>query len=226
MRKGRLVALDMRLYALIDPEHSGGNDIAELARQVAEGGATLLQMRDKRSGTRVMIEHAARIRAMVAPLRRPFIVNDRVDVALACGADGVHLGEEDMRAEDARRLLGRTAVIGLSLKSDTEAESAPLAIVDYVGIGGVFATTSKQNTAPPIGIAGLARLAAIVRRRAPALPVCAIAGITADNASQAIAAGADGVAVISALAQESNPKAAARRMRVAIDAALAERDRR
>jgi thiamine-phosphate pyrophosphorylase len=215
--------LDIRLYALVDPERSGGHDVAELAREVAQGGATMVQLRDKRGSTRAMVEDAVRIKASLAPYQVAFLVNDRVDVALACGADGVHLGQEDMPVQDARRLLGGKAIIGLSIQTGAQAENAPLDAIDYLGIGGVFATVSKTNAAPPIGIAGLTRICRTVRRREPRLALCAIAGITLDNASQAIAAGADGVAVISALAQESNPQCAARAMREAVDAALAAR---
>jgi thiamine-phosphate pyrophosphorylase len=172
-----------------------------------------------------MVDRARDIKAALNAFQVPLLINDRVDVALVCGADGVHVGQEDMAIEDARRLLGRAAIIGLSIKTATQAEAAPLDNLDYVGVGGVFATSSKENPAPPIGVAGLARIADIVRRRAPRFPLCGIAGITLDNASHVIAAGADGVAVISALSLDSNPQAAARKMRGVVDAALAERGR-
>jgi thiamine-phosphate pyrophosphorylase len=217
------MAVDLRLYALIDPEHAGGHDVVELARLVAQGGATLVQLRDKRSATRRMVERARDIRTALAAFEVPLLINDRVDVALACGAVGVHVGQDDMAVEDARRLLGRQSIIGLSVKTAAQAQVAPLDVVDYVGVGGVFATSSKENPAPPVGIAGLARIADIVRRRAPRFPLCGIAGITVDNAAHVIAAGADGVAVISALSLDRDPQAAARRMRAVVDAALAER---
>src|SRR5882672_11925214 len=106
--------VDLRLYALVDPEHAGGHALADLARLVAQGGATLVQLRDKRSETRRMVEHARAIKAALAPFNVPLLINDRVDVALASGADGVHVGQTDMAVEDARRLLGSDAVIGLS----------------------------------------------------------------------------------------------------------------
>ena len=217
------MTVDLRVYALVDPEHAGGHDLADLARQVALGGATLVQLRDKRSDTRPMVERARAIKAVLAPLGVPLLINDRVDVALASGADGVHVGQSDMVVEDARRLLGREAIIGLSIKTVAQAEAAPIELLDYVGIGGVFATSSKDNTAAPIGPAGLARIAAIFRRRAPTFPLCGIAGIDATNAADAIAAGADGVAVISALALARDPRAAARDLRGVVDKALAVR---
>jgi thiamine-phosphate pyrophosphorylase len=135
----------------------------------------------------------------------------------------VHLGQDDMKMEDARRLLGPSSIIGLSIKTVAEAEEAPVELLDYVGIGGVFATSSKDNPAPPIGVAGLARIIEAVRRRAPNLPACGIAGITLDNAADTIAAGADGVAVISAISLQSDPRAAAQKLRMAVDSALAKR---
>jgi thiamine-phosphate pyrophosphorylase len=218
-----MMPVDLRLYALIDPAHAGGHDVVELARLVAQGGATMVQLRDKRSATRLMVERARDIRASLAALAVPLLINDRIDVALACGADGVHVGQQDMAVADARRLLGRQAIIGLSISTAAQAEAAPLELVDYIGVGGVFATSSKENAAPPIGVAGFACIADIVRRRAPGLPLCGIAGITMDNAAHTVAAGADGVAVISALSLDRDPQVAARGMRAVVDAALARR---
>jgi thiamine-phosphate pyrophosphorylase len=214
------MTVDLRVYALVDPEHAGGHALADLARLVAHGGATLVQLRDKRSETRRMVEHARAIKAALAPFNIPLLINDRVDVALACGADGVHVGQGDMAVDDARRLLGRDAIIGLSIKTTAQAEAAPVDILDYVGVGGVFATTSKDNTSAPIGTAGLARIADILRRRVPGFPVCGIAGIDASNAADVIAAGADGVAVISALSLKPDPQAAARELRRIVDTAI------
>ncbi len=220
------MSIDVRLYALLDPERAGGRDLAELARLVALGGATLVQLRDKSSETRRMVERARTIKAALARFRIPLLINDRVDVALACGADGVHVGQDDMAVEDARRLLGRGAILGLSIKTVAEAEAAPLELLDYVGIGGIFETSSKHNPDPPIGPDGLARIAASLRRRAARFPLCAIAGIDASNAAAAIAAGADGVAVISALSLARDPQAAAQALRGAVDEALARREGR
>ena len=151
------------------------------------------------------------------------MVNDRVDVVLAAGADGVHLGPDDMTARDARRLLGPDAIIGLSIKTVEEAHTAPLELIDYAGIGGVYATLSKLQKSAPIGPEGFARIAAELRRRKPALPLCGIAGIDASNAGAVIAAGADGVAVISALSLAPDPAAAARALCDIVDGMLAKR---
>jgi thiamine-phosphate pyrophosphorylase len=217
------MSTDLRLYALVDPERAGGRDLAELAGLVARGGATLVQLRDKHGSTRAMVETARAIKRSLAPLGVPLLINDRVDVALAADADGVHLGHDDMTIEDARLLLGTNAIIGLSVKTHDQAARAPVEHLDYVCIGGVFATSSKDNPDPPIGLPGLQSIFAVMRGRDPDLPIGAIAGIDAANAGAAVAAGADGVAVISALSLAGDPQAAARGLREIVDAALAKR---
>lgn len=217
------MSVDLRLYALIDPQRANGRDLASLARLVAEGGATLVQLRDKTSSTRRLIEEARAIGAMLTGTGVPFLVNDRVDVALAAKANGVHIGWDDIQPPDARLLLGSSAIIGLSIKTMQQAQHAPLEHLDYVCIGGVYETMSKDNPDPPIGSEGLRAIATAIRKRAPRIPIGAIAGIDESNAPNAIAAGADGVAVISALSMTPDPKAAARNMRAVIDAALAKR---
>ena len=214
--------VDLRLYALIDPAVAGGRTLADLAARIADS-ATLVQLRDKHGSTRVMLEEARALTAVLAPLDIPLIINDRVDVALAAEADGVHIGQDDMSAADARLLLGRTAIIGLSVKTVQQAHDAPLEYLDYVAIGGVYGTSSKDNTAAPIGLAGLREIVRIIRARDAKCPICAIAGITEGNAAEVIAAGADGVAVISALSLATDPGAAARSLRAVIDDALARR---
>jgi len=215
--------VDLRLNAIVDPERAGGRDLAELARLCAEGGATLIQLRDKLSETRAMIATARAIKKALTPLRVPLVINDRVDVALASGADGVHVGQDDMTVEDARKILGRDAIVGLSIKTVSEADAAPVELLDYVGSGGVYVTLSKKQKSAPIGPDGLARVIDALHRRAPQLPVCGIAGIDAANAGPVIAAGAAGVAVISALSLAPDPAAASRALRQVVDAALAKR---
>ncbi len=180
-----------------------------------------MQLRDKHGTTRAMIEEAKAIKAALPDV--PLLINDRVDVALAAEADGVHVGWDDMEAGEARLLLGKSAIIGLSLKTVAQANAAPLEHLDYVAIGGVFATRSKDNPDAPVGLAGLREIAAVVRKRAPRMPITAIAGIDGSNAADVIAAGADGVAVISALSLAPDPKAAAQELRGIIDRALAQR---
>jgi thiamine-phosphate pyrophosphorylase len=128
-----------------------------------------------------------------------------------------------MPVAEVRRLLGGDAIIGLSIKTDEQARHAPLDLLDYVAIGGVFATVSKDNPDPPVGVDGLRRIAQIIRARAPGFPVCAIAGIDTGNAASVVAAGADGVAVISALSRGGEPSQTAAQLRDAVDSALKQR---
>jgi len=213
------MTVDVRLNAIVDPERANGRPLAELARMVVAGGATLIQLRDKHGTTRRMIDEARAIKAALAGTGVPLVVNDRVDVALIAEADGVHVGQDDMRVEDARRLLGPRAIIGLSIKSVALANAAPIDQLDYVGVGGVYATTSKDNPNPPIGVGGLRDIVVAFRKRRRDLPICGIAGIDAGNAAPVIAAGADGVAVISALSMQADPEAAARELRRVVDKA-------
>jgi len=214
--------VDLRLYALVDPAVAGGRTLPELARLIAPA-ITLVQLRDKHGSTRAMIEEARALEEVLAPKGIPLLINDRVDVALAAQADGVHIGQDDMPVADARLLLGRSAIIGLSVKTMAQAQAAPLELLDYVAIGGVYATASKDNTAAPIGIDGLRTIVQAIRKRKPGFPICAIAGITDANAAEVIAAGADGVAVISALSLAPDPAAAARALRTVVDAARKQR---
>jgi thiamine-phosphate pyrophosphorylase len=212
--------LDLRLYAIVDPHNAGGHDLIGLTRAVAAGGATLVQLRDKVNDTGRIVEEARALKAALKPFGVPLIVNDRVDVALAAGADGVHVGQDDMAVEDARRLLGPGPFIGLSIRTPEQAAAAPLALIDYVGIGGVYGTVSKVSGKSPIGLDGLGEVVKVLRGRMVDFPACGIAGITAANAGPVIAAGAAGVSVISALSHRPDPKAAARELRAVVDAAL------
>jgi thiamine-phosphate pyrophosphorylase len=218
------MAVDLRLYALVDPAVAGGRTLVDLAQRIADS-ATLVQLRDKHGSTRAMVEATRALRAVLEPADIPLLVNDRVDVALAAEADGVHLGQDDMAVADARLLLGRSAIIGLSIKTVEQARAAPLELLDYVAIGGVYGTTSKDNTAAPIGTSGLRVIVDVVRARKANFPICAIAGISAANAAEVIAAGADGVAVISALSLAPDPAKAAQDLRAVVDGALARRGR-
>ncbi|HET7381281.1 MAG TPA: thiamine phosphate synthase [Pseudolabrys sp.] len=216
--------VDLRLYALVDPAVAGGRPLADLAARIVSS-ATLVQLRDKHGSTRAMVEEARALRAVLEPKGVPLLINDRVDVALAAEADGVHIGQDDLAPADARLLLGRGAIIGLSVKTVEQAKTAPLDLLSYVAIGGVYSTTSKHNTAAPIGVAGLRAIVEAIRAREPNYPICAIAGITPGNAADVIYAGADGVAVISALSLVPDPGKAAQELRAVVDSALKRRGR-
>ncbi len=215
--------VDLSLYVLLDPARAGGRPLAELAAAAVRGGATLIQLRDKASETRALVDEAKAIKRVLAGSRVPLLINDRVDVALASGADGVHLGRDDLDLATARRLLGPRAIIGASSRSRADIEALVFGAIDYVCIGGVFVTASKDNPDKPIGIAGFKELARLVRERAPGLPVGAIAGIDETNAAEVMRAGADGIAVISAVSAAADPEAATRRLRAIVDEAKATR---
>jgi thiamine-phosphate pyrophosphorylase len=214
--------VDLRVYGIVDPERTLGRDMTELVGRAVAGGCTLIQYRDKLSDGRDLVRNARALKAALAGTGVPLLINDRVDVALAAEADGVHLGQTDMHPDDARRLLGPGAIVGLTVKTAQQADEMYRLRVDYACVGGVFATVSKENPSPPIGLDGLSRVA-FRARLASSCPVGAIAGINADNAAEVVAAGADGIAVISALFMADDPEAEARRLRDIVDGALAER---
>lgn len=194
---------DLSLYLVLDPAVCGARAVAEVVEAAASGGVTIVQLRDKTAGTRTFVERAREVRARLVPRRVPFLINDRVDVALAAGAEGVHLGQSDMDSADARRLLGPGAIIGLTVRSLAEAAAVPRGVIDYVSIGGVFPTASKNNPKPPIGLDGLARIAREIET-----PLVAISGIEVSNAAAVVAAGVEGVAVASAICRAPDPAAA------------------
>lgn len=218
--------LDLRVYAVLDPARCRGRSLTELAAAAARGGATLLQYRDKAAGTRGLVENARAIAAALRPFGVPLLVNDRIDVALAAGADGAHVGASDMAAADARRLLGPDAILGVTIHHPREAEALAPGLATYAGCGPVYTTASKDPGDPPLGPEGLARLLGRVRAAHPGLPASGIAGIDHANAPAVIAAGADGVAVISDIFMADDVEAATRRLRAAVDEALAARDDR
>jgi len=211
--------VDLRLYGISDPERTGARDPIELVRQAVAGGATLIQHRDKHGEGRRLVELARALKAALEGTGVPLLINDRVDIALAAGADGVHLGQDDMHPKDARDLLGPHAIIGLTLKTPEQADAMAGMPVDYGCIGGVFATVSKNNPAPPIGLDGLRQILSRARLTFRG-PIGAIAGIDASNAQAVVAAGADGIAVISALFMTADPQAEARRLRGIVDQTL------
>jgi len=213
---------DVRCYVIVDPAACAGRDPLRVAEAAAQGGATIIQLRDKSGEIPAMLALARRMRAVLASCGVPLVVNDRVDVALAAQADGAHVGQGDLPAPEARRLLGKAAIVGTSNKNAEHIAAAPVEALSYAAIGGIFPTASKQQEAAPIGIDGFTRLRAQLLRRAPDLPVVAISGIKPENAATVIAAGAQGVAVISAVCAADDPEAATRQLRHIVDAALQE----
>jgi thiamine-phosphate pyrophosphorylase len=195
--------LDLSVYLVTDRALSGERSVLEVVRQALAGGVSIVQLRDPTATTADLLAQARELAALARQADVPFIVNDRVDVALAARADGVHLGQSDMPAADARALLGPDRIIGLSVSSVAELSSADLASVDYLGIGPVFSTRTKLDAGAPLGIDGLR---ALVERAE--LPVVAIGGIDADNAAHVLGTGVDGVAVVSAICAARDPRRA------------------
>jgi thiamine-phosphate pyrophosphorylase len=210
------MTLDILLYGIVDPQIARGRSLADLAAAAAKGGATLIQYRAKDASTREMVREARAIHAALAGTGVPLLINDRIDVALASGAEGVHLGADDMELADARRLLGETAIIGATLKHAGELPYLASVRIDYACIGGVFPTQHKDNADAPLELDGYARLRQAAREKLGDLPIGAIAGITVANAASVMAAGADGIAVIGAMFESDDIEGATRVLRAAI----------
>ncbi|MDQ7842320.1 MAG: thiamine phosphate synthase [Armatimonadota bacterium] len=199
--------VDYSVYVITDRSIGGGRSHEEMVAAAIAGGATIVQVREKRLPTRAFVEAVARARAVAVAAGIPLIVNDRVDVALAVDADGVHVGPDDLPVAVARRLLGRHKIVGASAGTVEEAVAAERDGATYLGVGSVFATSSKPDAGAPIGVAALQEIVRAVR-----IPVVGIGGITAANASRVIAAGASGVAVISSVVGADDITAATRRL--------------
>lgn len=188
---------------------AGLRSVADIVSEAVRGGCTMVQLREKELSTREFLAEAQKLKEVLSGTGVPLIINDRVDIALAVGADGVHLGQRDMPYEEARRLLGRDKIIGLSVENMTDVEQANLLDVDYIGISPMFATSTKHDTAQPFGIEG-ARKAV----HHSVHPCVAIGGITSENAHLVRETGVQGVAVVSAIMASPDPCAAARQLRM------------
>ena len=199
---------DYSLYLVTDRTLSLGRSTVEVVRAAIRGGVSCVQLREKGCSTREFMDEARLLKALLAGTGVPLFINDRLDVALAVGADGVHLGQNDLAIADARRLVGNRMIIGISAESVADAVRAEAEGADYIGASPVFTTPTKTDTAPPLGLDGLRAI-----RRAVRLPLVAIGGIDADNAAQVLRAGADGLAVVSAIVSAPCPRTAAAGLR-------------
>lgn len=208
------------LYFVTDRGLCGEKPLPDVVLQALRGGASCVQFREKDVSTRFFIEEALRIKEIMAPFRVPLIINDRLDVALAVRADGVHVGQEDMPYETARRLMGPKAVIGLSVETWEDVERAQSLDCDYLGVSPVFATPTKTDTKEPWGMDGLARIRAFSRHS-----LVGIGGLHAGNAEETVLAGADAVAVVSAICAASDPFRVSRELTGIIHAALEKREK-
>ena len=209
---------DLALYLVTDHGLSLGRDLESVVLQAVKGGVTLVQLREKDIDTREFIALAQRLKAALSGSGVPLLINDRVDVALAVDADGVHIGQSDMPYGMARRLLGPDKIIGLSVETMDEVLQANALDVDYVAVSPVFATNTKTDTLAPFGYEGLERACRLTRH-----PICGIGGMNADTVGRAIACGADGVAVVSAIVGAPDPCLASKNLKTIIDNELDKR---
>jgi thiamine-phosphate pyrophosphorylase len=193
------------VYLVTDRGLCRSRSLQDVVMQAVKGGAAYVQLREKNLTTRAFVEEAIAVKKMLVPFHVPLIINDRIDVALASGADGVHIGQEDMPYETARRLMGPKAIIGLSVETWEDVVASRKLDVDYIGVSPVFATPTKTDTKEPWGLDGLRRIKAASRH-----PLVAIGGINAENARAVIEAGADALAVVSAICAADDPEAATR----------------
>ncbi len=206
--------IDYGLYLVTDRVLSGGRPLEQIVRESVAGGVTVVQLREKDAGAREFLDQAFALWQAASDLAFPIIIHDRLDIAMACRADGVHLGQGDMHCAYARRIAGKDMIIGVSVSTADEALEAEADGADYLGVGPLFATPTKADALPPTGLGVLRTI-----RQAVRIPLVGIGGINHTNAGDVIRAGADGIAVVSAIIASPNPGAAARALRSAVDQA-------
>ncbi len=198
---------DYSLYVITDQKLAGNRSLATIVQSAINGGATIIQYREKTAATGEMIKQAGALHELTVKAKIPLIVNDRIDVALAIDADGVHVGQEDMPAVLARKLIGSKKILGVSVKTVEQAQQAVHAGADYLGVGDIFGTTSKSDAGTPLGLAIIEEIVDAV-----SIPVIGIGGITKENATQVIASGANGIAIISAVFGKPYPEEEAKQL--------------
>ena len=208
------------LYLVTDRDLCGDKPLEEVVLQAVRGGAACVQLREKNVSTRFFIDEARRIKALLLPFQVPLIINDRIDVALASEADGVHVGQDDMPYAMTRQLMGPKAIIGLSVETWEDVEKAQDLDADYLGVSPVFETPTKTDTKGHWGLEGLSRIKAWSRHA-----LVGIGGLNLLNAAEVILAGADSVAVVSAVCAASDPFRAAEELNAIIQSALQRRFR-
>lgn len=199
--------VDLSLYLVTDRSLSYGRDLEWIVLEAVKGGVTMVQLREKDCTTRDFIKLAVRLKQKLEPYRVPLIINDRADVALAADADGLHIGQSDMPYEIARKLLGYDKIIGLSVENMEQARQANLLDVDYIGISPVFGTQTKKDIAHPFGLEGVKEVTSFTNH-----PTVAIGGVNSSNAADIVSAGANGIAVVSAICSATSPKDAAKEL--------------
>jgi len=186
--------IDWRLCLVADAEAAGSRNLISIIREAVDAGVTLVQLRVKNLDIRAFLDLAVQTSELLKSRNIPLIINDRIDVALACEADGVHLGQEDLPLPIARKIMGRERLIGISVNSVKEAEESEAEGADYIGVGPIFYTSSKEDLRTILGFEGLKAI-----KNKVIIPILAIGGINAKNTGSVIDSGADGIAVISAI---------------------------
>lgn len=206
------------LYVVTDETLSHGKSHADIAKEAAAGGARIIQLREKAASSAKLLQEAKEI-AGICKNRAMFIVNDRIDIALAAGADGVHLGQDDLPAAEARKLCGKDFIIGVSVGSLSEAEEAAAGGADYLAVSPVYSTLSKKDAGEGHGLS----LVREIRAAFPEMPLVGIGGLNKGNAKDAVLAGLDSIAVISAVVSAADIQKAAEELSGIIQEALDER---
>lgn len=206
------------VYLVTDREACLGRPLDQVVLAAVEGGVSLVQLREKEASTRAFVETAQRMKALLVPYAVPLIINDRVDVALAVHATGVHVGQDDMPYPLARKLAGPETIVGLSVSNLEQVEQAEAYDVDYLGVGSIFPSPTKPDAKGSWGIDGLAA----VRRRSRH-PLVAIGGIDEENAADVVRAGADCIAVVSAICSAADPYQASQTLSQIVEEALGAR---
>ncbi len=199
--------VDYTLYLVTDRALAGGRPLEEVVERSLMGGVTVVQLREKDSSAREFLRMALRLKEILSRRKVPLIINDRLDIALASGAQGVHVGQDDLECSVVREIVGDRFIIGVSVSTVAEALQAEAQGADYLGVSPIFETPTKPDTPPATGLEGLGRIRSAVR-----LPLVAIGGIRAHNAAQVIQNGADGIAVVSALMSAADPEKAAQEL--------------
>ncbi len=202
--------IDLRLYVVTDRQQAGERGVAATVQAAINGGATIIQLRDKGADTRDLVSRGRELATICRREEVPLLINDRVDVALAVGADGVHLGQSDMEVPDARRILGDEAIIGVSVRDLSEIREAEKHRATYVAANGVWATATKTDLGAPLGYEGLRHLVDHTQ-----LPMIAIGGISTQQAPAIAACGCAGIAVVSAVMKAEDPEKACKALRQA-----------
>lgn len=207
-------SFDFSLYLVTDRELSLGRNNLSIVKSAVRGGVSCVQLREKNSSTREFIKQGLLLRDFLAVQNILLIINDRLDVALAIGADGVHLGKTDMPVSMAKKIVGKSMIIGMSAECLDDAVRAEKEGADYIGVGPIFSTETKTDTGPPIGLDGLSQIRKVVN-----IPLIAIGGLNHSNAGAVIKRGADGIAVVSAIVSSKDPEKAAKELKTIINGA-------